>query len=426
MTRKSGFFDRPDEDVRKGVLQEKEGSGDDNEAVQPAAPAQAQGVSDRKAEAAECLRADEVWLIVGLPQDVVGLLVATTRLDRKLPPVVLDSRGRLRRGSSVVLGRALADVILRDAGFWRQVVRCYLTGGANIVGMPLVVSRARMDALLAALRMEPALPHDVPVASANSQTNSVSQAEAAAPQSVASVSGSAAKRRLRLSLPGIPRKTLKWTGFAILCALALVGLVAVVGMVMMERDKAAQAASVDAEAQTALADATGGADLDESVFEPPLETDEDEQTAQAGTQAAPLPPPEDIEVVLGRGNKRLFVFSDPLCPFCKALEPALDRLAKQGYEVHIFPTPLPIHPQAARLVAGIACAKDKVKAWKNAVEKGEAAPATCEAAKSAPERALAFYRQFGFNATPTLINEAGKVQVGALPYEALLKFVEEE
>jgi glutaredoxin len=151
------------------------------------------------------------------------------------------------------------------------------------------------------------------------------------------------------------------------------------------------------------------------------------QRIVAGSQPQPiLHPVKSLEVIAGaasRPNHRLFVFSDPLCPYCKRLEPTLQSLSSRGYEIHIFPTP--IHEQSIPMIAGIACAKDKVAAWSAAIDKEQTANGDCDDAKTASDDALAFFRQFGFNATPTLVNDAGFTHVGGFASESeMIAFIE--
>ena len=58
-----------------------------------------------------------------------------------------------------------------------------------------------------------------------------------------------------------------------------------------------------------------------------------------------LPLSDAIRTVRGKGERKLFVFSDPDCPYCKRLEP---ELAKVGnVTIYIFLYPLEgLHPEA--------------------------------------------------------------------------------
>ena len=145
-----------------------------------------------------------------------------------------------------------------------------------------------------------------------------------------------------------------------------------------------------------------------NVIDEPSET----QQSQGNAPRAPIAPPEDIEVVIGKTkdpSHRFFVFSDPNCPFCKKTEPQIEQLAREGYEVHIFPTP--VHEQSKPLINGMACAKNKTEAWKQAIGEQRTDYPSCDS--HGYERSLQFFTQFGFNATPTIVNNAGFIHSGA-------------
>ena len=55
-----------------------------------------------------------------------------------------------------------------------------------------------------------------------------------------------------------------------------------------------------------------------------------------------------IKLVLGNGAKKMYIFSDPDCPYCKKLEPEFDQL--QNVTIYIFPMPLDsLHPNARKV-----------------------------------------------------------------------------
>ena len=152
--------------------------------------------------------------------------------------------------------------------------------------------------------------------------------------------------------------------------------------------------------------------------------------AQGGESRHAVLPDKRIEVVMGAASeptRKFFVFSDPVCPFCKKLEPMLERVSKGGYEAHVFPTPL--HDQSFDLISSIACANEgqRVSAWLGTInQEKRAGPISCAGVSDVNRRALEFFTQFGFNATPTVVNSKGKVHVGTFASDAdLIAFVED-
>ncbi len=126
-----------------------------------------------------------------------------------------------------------------------------------------------------------------------------------------------------------------------------------------------------------------------------------------------LPLADAIKVVRGTGERKLFVFSDPDCPYCKQLEIELAKL--DNLTVHIFMLPLEnLHPNAKAHARAIWCAPDRARAWQDFMASGmlPSSAATCE---TPIERVLALGERMGINGTPTLIFVNGQIAAGALP-----------
>ncbi len=82
-----------------------------------------------------------------------------------------------------------------------------------------------------------------------------------------------------------------------------------------------------------------------------------------------LPFKNAIKVVRGDGKRKLAVFSDPDCPYCKKAEQEFAKL--DDVTIFIFPYPLPMHGDAARKSKLVWCSKDKSKAWLDLMLKGK-------------------------------------------------------
>lgn len=122
------------------------------------------------------------------------------------------------------------------------------------------------------------------------------------------------------------------------------------------------------------------------------------ETPSASTIAfGSLPVADAITTVRGNGRRRLAVFSDPGCSFCRRLEPELDGL--DDVTIHTFLLPF---QGMARPVA-IWCAPDRAQAWRQAMHDGVAPTAASASTCEHPiDRNLALARQLGVNGTPTL------------------------
>jgi thiol:disulfide interchange protein DsbC len=108
-----------------------------------------------------------------------------------------------------------------------------------------------------------------------------------------------------------------------------------------------------------------------------------------------LPVADAITTVRGNGRRRLAVFSDPGCGFCRRLEPELAAL--DDVTIHTFLLPF---QGMARPVA-IWCAADRAQAWRQVMHDGTALP-TGTSCDHPIERNLALARLLGVNGTPTL------------------------
>jgi thiol:disulfide interchange protein DsbC len=133
---------------------------------------------------------------------------------------------------------------------------------------------------------------------------------------------------------------------------------------------------------------------------------QDAQVAQVAQQAAPatavafdeLPLADAIRTVRGNGQRKVAVFSDPACSFCRRLEPELAGI--DDITVYTFLVPF---QGAARPVA-IWCAADREQAWQRLMLHGDASLLTPAATCEHPlERNLALARRLGVQGTPTLI-----------------------
>jgi thiol:disulfide interchange protein DsbC len=112
-----------------------------------------------------------------------------------------------------------------------------------------------------------------------------------------------------------------------------------------------------------------------------------------------LPLADAIKVVRGKGERKLFVFSDPDCPYCKQLETELAKL--DNLTSYIFMMPLEaLHPNAKGHARAIWCAPDRGRAWREFMASGKlpSGAATCN---TPIERILALGERLGISGTPS-------------------------
>ncbi len=126
-----------------------------------------------------------------------------------------------------------------------------------------------------------------------------------------------------------------------------------------------------------------------------------------------------IKHVKGNGKRRLVVFSDSDCPFCKKLENELASVTDVTIYTFLYPI-VQLHPNAPEHTRRIWCASDRQKAWSDYWAKN-ALPESRDCDVSALETVQRLGQKNGIQATPTLIFADGHVVPGALPTAQLEK-----
>lgn len=119
----------------------------------------------------------------------------------------------------------------------------------------------------------------------------------------------------------------------------------------------------------------------------------------------------------GNGKRRIAVFADPNCGYCKRFERSLQDV--KDLTVYTFIIPI-LGGDSSDKSRALWCAKDQTQAWRNWMLEGSLpakAPASCD--DGAIDRNLAFSRKHRINGTPAIIFEDGSRAPGALSAEQL-------
>jgi thiol:disulfide interchange protein DsbC len=114
----------------------------------------------------------------------------------------------------------------------------------------------------------------------------------------------------------------------------------------------------------------------------------------------------------GTGKRRIVVFADPNCGYCKRFETALQEMKDVTVYTFVIPILGGDSPEKSR---AIWCAKDGANTWLAWMLKGEAPPkaaAGCD--DSAIDRNLALSRKIHVNGTPAIVLEDGNRIPGAV------------
>ena len=130
-----------------------------------------------------------------------------------------------------------------------------------------------------------------------------------------------------------------------------------------------------------------------------------------------LPFHNSIKIVKGNGKRKLAVFSDVDCPFCKKLEK--ETLSKlENVTIYTFLYPLDIHPDAKPKSINVWCAKDKVRAW-NELMLDNKMPDNGNECSNPIMDTIVLGKTLGISATPTIILSDGKKIPGAVDIDYL-------
>jgi thiol:disulfide interchange protein DsbC len=126
-----------------------------------------------------------------------------------------------------------------------------------------------------------------------------------------------------------------------------------------------------------------------------------------------LPLKDAVVVKQGGGARKLAVFADPNCGYCKRLERDLAQL--KDVTVYNFLVPI-LGPDSTAKSKDIWCAKDAVRAWRDWMLDNALPPKAADGCNSAAiRRNLVFARTHKIDGTPTIIFEDGSRSPRALP-----------
>lgn len=130
-----------------------------------------------------------------------------------------------------------------------------------------------------------------------------------------------------------------------------------------------------------------------------------------------LPLDQAIKTVIGNGSRRMAVFSDPFCGYCKRFEP--DVLALKDVTIYTFLLPI-IRPESGTMSKKVWCSPDKVKAWQDLMLRNTE-PTSDDKCANPIEQVLALGQMLRVTGTPTTFFEDGERISGALPKEMIEK-----
>src|ERR1700722_394798 len=124
-----------------------------------------------------------------------------------------------------------------------------------------------------------------------------------------------------------------------------------------------------------------------------------------------------IKSVRGDGSRKMAVFADPLCPYCRQLEQEMQGVTNVTIYTFLFPLET-LHPGASVKAVDIWCSKDRSSAWsKWMLQKTEPGDTRCTGAPIDKLQALG--RKIHIDSTPTLFTADGKRTRGAIKHNEI-------
>lgn len=147
---------------------------------------------------------------------------------------------------------------------------------------------------------------------------------------------------------------------------------------------------------------------------------EERQTLLSAVDFGKLPFRDAFTVVRGNGERKIAVFEDPNCGYCKRFEADLKNL--DNITVHVFLLPI-LGADSQEKSRDIWCSKNKAQTW-TAWMVGNQVPPRANCDTSALDRNVAFAQKHRINGTPaTFLSDGTRIPgaVSALQLEAMMR-----
>ena len=129
-----------------------------------------------------------------------------------------------------------------------------------------------------------------------------------------------------------------------------------------------------------------------------------------------LPLKDSIKITRGDGSRKIAIFSDPDCPYCKQLETSLAGL--ENVTMYVFPFPLAgLHPNAKEKAVSIWCSANPGELWSRTLISGQS-PKTMNC-DNPIDRNIELAKSLNIYGTPAIIFADGSLVPGAMPFEQI-------
>ena len=134
-----------------------------------------------------------------------------------------------------------------------------------------------------------------------------------------------------------------------------------------------------------------------------------------------LPLKDAFTIVRGNGKRKMAVFEDPNCGYCKRFERDMQKVSDVTVYMFLYPI---LSADSAEKSKNIWCAKDKAKVWQDLMVRDQpVASASCDI--SALRRNIEFGKKYRITGTPTVIFADGLRVPGAISAREVEKYLAE-
>ncbi|MEO8021198.1 DsbC family protein [Polaromonas sp.] len=134
-----------------------------------------------------------------------------------------------------------------------------------------------------------------------------------------------------------------------------------------------------------------------------------------------LPLKDAFTIVRGNGKRKMAVFEDPNCGYCKRFERDMQKVSDVTVYMFLYPI---LSADSGEKSKNIWCAKDKAKVWQDLMVRDQpVASASCDV--SAMERNIEFGKKYRITGTPTVIFADGSRVPGAISAREVEKHLAE-
>ncbi|NTU43630.1 MAG: DsbC family protein, partial [Nitrospirales bacterium] len=135
--------------------------------------------------------------------------------------------------------------------------------------------------------------------------------------------------------------------------------------------------------------------------------------------------PLSDSLVMGdpQAPKKVFVFTDPDCPYCGRLHGELTKILQQRKDIvfYIKLYPLPMHKDSGWKSKSIMC-NNSLQMLEDNFNKKPIPKTECDT--KAVDNTMKIVESLGISGTPTLVFPDGTIQVGAFGSDKILQFID--